>query len=199
MWEIQSANLIDEKSTKDETFSVSEANRNQWNFYSYFFIHAVKWWCKYLTMIIAEWRRFTINNYRWHFEAIKSKSEISWWWRGLLFQLLFPSNNIASRNFSSLWWCMNLCQWYARIIKNIMFVLQLDTCVYVFFFFFLITLFEFISSHHQFLNDDKFLWYFKLIVNFVQNSFVIFNSIVFASFTSNQVKVKMSYKFLTVN
>ena len=31
-----------------------------------------------------------------------------------------------------------------------MFVLQLDTCVYVF------NLFEFISSHHQFLNDDKF-------------------------------------------
>lgn len=146
-------------------------------------------------MIIAEWRRFTINNYRWHFEAIKSKSVDDG--AGYCFNY-FSLPTIASRNFSSLWWCMNLCQWYARIIKNIMFVLQLDTCVYVFFFFFF-NLFEFISSHHQFLNDDKFPWYFKLIVNFVQNSFVIFNSIVFASFTSNQVKVKMSYKFLTVN
>lgn len=118
-----------------------------------------------MTILIAEWRRFTINNYRWHFEAIKSKSEIRWWWRGLLFQLLFPSFahwvekflfTVMKHKFMSM-----VC---AGNKKYIMFVLQLDTCVYVF------NLFEFISSHHQFLNDDKFPWDFQL---FLQNSFVI--------------------------
>lgn len=72
----------------------------KWNFYYFFFffmsyfIHGfivVKWWCKYLMMIIVvvNGGRFTINNYRWHFEAIKTKSEIRWWWLELLFQLLF--------------------------------------------------------------------------------------------------------------
>lgn len=45
------------------------------------------------------------NNYRWHFETIKSNSEIrwwGWWWCGLLFQLLFPSIDYGeARDFSS--------------------------------------------------------------------------------------------------